>query len=244
MYKIKLSKQQITTIYDITDNKDKQNKLMSILSYLIKYTKENKLTKSLNRLYTMYIRLEYRKITRSYFYKLVNLLKEYNLFTAIEDKIKDKTEDKENVAETFENTNVECASEKHNNLTPNPNIYINIPNTSDDVIEIAKEILKDMDIKSKYIRSLVINSLATAKIDSKGMISYIYAVILEKIKVYYKARDKYKQKVIETRNSYDFAYSKNTYYKKSKGIPFVDNCETRAEYSDPAYFKFLEDNLL
>lgn len=238
MYKIKLTNEQIQTIYEITGNKDKQSKLMSVLSYLIKYTKDNKLTKTLNRLYTMYIRLEYRKITRSYFYKLVDLLKEYKLFAIAEDKIKDKIEDKEEVAELIENTNFESDFEKHNNLTSNKNTYIYTSNISDDVIEVAEEILKDMNVKSKVIKKMVLDKLENINLDPQGMLNYIYAVVLDKIKIYYKARDKYKQKVIETRNSYSFAAPNK---ENKRGF---NNFEAREMYTNEQAMHDLEYRLL
>ena len=87
-YKIKLSNKQIKAIEQITDNKKMQNKMMSILSYLIKYTdpETNKLTRSINKLYKMYI-LYHNNISRCYFFKLIKLLKENNIYINNDKKV-------------------------------------------------------------------------------------------------------------------------------------------------------------
>jgi hypothetical protein len=239
MYKIKLTNLQIHKIYDISDKPATQSSLMSILSYLIKYTDKttNMLTKSLSKLYKMYLRY-HDKITRSYFFTLVNKLKENELVLFHEDKKEDKKEDNSNPIEPIENTPIESYSKKPNNPTTNHNTYIYTSNTSSDVIEAAEEILKELNIKSKHIKNMVLESLYKAKIDSKGMISYIYAVILDKVKAYYKNRDIYKQKVLETKNIYNFAINK----KQSTRYKF-NNFEGRDMYNDPVKMKSLEECL-
>jgi hypothetical protein len=207
MYKIKLTNKQIQTIYKITDNKDKQSKLMSILSYIIKYTENNKLTKSLNKLYNMYIRLEYRKITRSYFYTLVDLLKDFKL---VVDKIEDTLQDKTNVAESVENTDVDNDLEKHNDLIIN-NTYTYTLNTSSNVkvsaLDLCEEVFKDLKIKSNIIKQMVISKLQNTVLDGVGAINYIIRVITEKTEQYNAMRVNYAKAVANTK----YSKTKNTY---------------------------------
>ena len=162
MYKIKLTKEQINSIYSNTDKESTQSTLMSILSYLIKYTDEttNTLTKSFSKLYKMYLRY-HNKITRSYFYTLIGKLKENNLlsFAAVEDEKEDKKEDKEKVSESVENTDLEGNSEKPNNLINKPILYTYTSNTTSVVkvaaIDLVEDLFKSLKVKSKEIKNMV-----------------------------------------------------------------------------------------
>lgn len=243
-YKIVLANEQIQKIYSISDKPATQSSLMSILSYLIKYTDEttNTLTKSLSKLYKMYLRY-HSKITRSYFYTLIKKLKEKGLILiGVEDKKEDKKEDKENIAEPTENTNVQDNSEKPNNLMPNPNINTYTPYTTNVVnaVDLIDEVLKDLKIKSKIIKSMVIAKLQNTVLDAKGAINYIIRVITEKTEQYNSMRVEYAKVVAKTK----YSKSKNTFVAPVKTIRTFNNFEARPEYSDPNYYKFLEENLL
>ncbi|OOM17236.1 hypothetical protein CLSAB_19560 [Clostridium saccharobutylicum] len=241
MYKRKLTNSQIQIIYDITGNKTKQDRLMSVLSYLIKYTENNKLTRSLNRLYNMYIRLEYRKITRSYFYKLVDLLKEYKLFTVLEDKIGDKIEDKEDTDETIENTGFETDFKKHNDLMPNLNINTYTLKTTNVVkaLDLVDEVFKEFKVKSKIIKNMVIAKLQNTVLDAAGAIKYIIKVITEKTEQYNAMRVKYAQSVAKTK----YSKSKNTFVVPTKKPRNFSNFEPRAICSDEESMKEIENKL-
>lgn len=243
-YNITLTKSQKYAIYKITDNKDKQNRLMSIYQYCIKYTDKSTgmLSKTIGKLFTMYSAKDFmyhNKISRKYFYTLVDLLIEKKLIFANKvHKRVHKTVHKTETVETIENASVESNLENPNKQTTNRNTYIYTPNTSNDVIETAKEILKEMNVKSKVIKNMVMDKLANINLDSKGMLNYIYAVILDKIKVYYKARDKYKQKIVESRNVNNFSFT-----KKEKKARTFNNFEAREMYDNEQIVKDLENKL-
>ena len=72
-YKIKFNEYQLNIFNKEDFNGDKQDKLQSVLSYIMKYSLNNTLTKSITKLHSMYIR-GHRSISLSYFKKLVNVL--------------------------------------------------------------------------------------------------------------------------------------------------------------------------
>lgn len=212
MYKIKLTEKQITTIYSISDKESTQITLMSILSYLIKYTDEttNTLTRSFSKLYKMYLRY-HNKITRSYFYTLIGKLKENNLlsFAAAEDKKEDKKEDKEKVPESVENTHLEDNSKKPNNLITKSILYTYTPNTTSVVkvsaIDLVEDVFKDLKIKSKVIKQMVISKIKNIELDSHGAVAYLIKVIEEKAMQYNIMRNNYAAKVAESKNIYTYS---------------------------------------
>lgn len=219
MYKIKLNNNQIQQIYNITDNADKQSKLMSVLSYLIKYTDNvtNKLTKSLSTLYKMYCRLEYRKISNCYFFKLVDLLEEHKLYVGERrksnnrvSKIVSEKVSEIDIAETVENTSLEGNFEKHNNLITNNTITYTLYTANAikvSAIDLVDEVMKDLKIRSKIIKSMVVAKLQNIELDAVGAVNYIVKVITEKTQQYNAIRVKYAKAVAKTK----YAKAKNTF---------------------------------
>lgn len=219
-YKIKLSNKQIKGIETITDNKEKQKKLMSILSYLIKYTdpETNKLTRSINKLYKMYI-LYHNNISRCYFFKLIKLLKENNIYINNDKKV-DKKVDNLKEPQTVDTTTLEADNKKANNLTVN-NIYTYTPYTVKTVkaIDIAKDLFEELKIKSNIIKKAVIEKIHNKILDNTaGAINYVMAVIIEKATAYHNMKVKYakavaKSKYSKDKNSYIMPASNNNKYR-------------------------------
>ena len=235
MYKIKLTNDQIETIKINVDDTEKRKKLMSVLSYLIKYTdpETNTLTKSLNKLYNMYVKLTYRKISNCYFYKLVDWLEEHGLFTAFRktkvSNLVSKSVSNLELVEPIENTNIYSNSKKHNDLIyNNTNTYTLY--TSNDVkvsaLELVEEVFQDLKVKSKIIKSMVIARLQNTVLDAKGSVAYIVKVIAEKTEQYNLMRIKYAQKVAETK----YSKSKNTFVALAKANSRTFNNFDTREY--------------
>lgn len=224
MYKIKLTESEVNTIYNITTNLKKQERLMSILSYIKKYSDESGvLTRSLNTLYKMYIRLPHRKVTRSYFYSMVANLRDYNL---IQDKLKDKIQDKTEVVQTVDMSSVEGNIEKHNNS--NNNIHTH----TIDTVEIVDELLVDLKIRSKVIKNMVLEKIRNVNLQPQGAIQYILKVILEKVEIYNKMKNMYAIKVADNRRK-----SNSINHGKKQG-QFCNYANQRKSYQD------IEDLLL
>ena len=127
MYKIKFNKYQKSVFKTVEFNGDKKRKIMSVYSYLIKYSDEKgTVTKSLTKLHKMYLRY-HKKISLAYFKQISSILIDLELLKKIDnslivvsEKIAKKIADTE-VTETVENTtpykNVECKS-----FTPYKNV--------------------------------------------------------------------------------------------------------------------------
>ncbi|MBN1079248.1 hypothetical protein [Clostridium botulinum] len=238
MYKIKLTETEINKIYEISDKKSTQASLMSILSYLIKYTDKttNTLTKSLNKLYKMYLRY-HNKLTKSYFYTLVSKLKDKNLlsFAPVEDKKEETFEEIEKVPVSIENTDLNQDSELPNNLIiNNTNTYTLNTTSVVNAVELLDDVFRDLKIKSKVIKTLVLAKLQNTVLDAKGAINYIIRVITEKTEQYNTMRVNYAKAVAKTK----YYKSKNTFVAATKKLKF-DNFEAR-EYD----YNSLEQGLL
>ena len=119
-YKIKFNDYQMNILNSLDLNGNKRHNLMSVYSYLIKYSVDGLVSKSLNKLYMMYIRHHKKidslveSISKAYFCKLVNFLEELELISKdnrkvfilearVDKKVEEKV-DKNNSAETTENT--------------------------------------------------------------------------------------------------------------------------------------------
>ena len=217
IYKIKLTEIQIQNIYKITDNKDKQSKIMSILSYLMKYTDaaSMKLLKSLNRLFVMYSVKDWKyhsKIARSYFYEIANLIIDSNyFFSPSKDTVVETLADKINSTTTVGITNVEADFKKPNNIITknNTNTYTLDTEQSVNASDLVEYVFKELKIKSKVIKGMVLSKLYNVVLDAKGALNYIIKVITEKTEQYNNMKVNYALKVAETK------------YSKSKSICIV-----------------------
>lgn len=155
-YKIKFTEYQKDVFKMIDFNGDKKRKLMSVYSYLIKYSNENGVvTKSLNKLYNMYIR-HHKNFSRAYFYNLVGILSESKLVVknkniVVVDKNIDNKIDKEKDNEAVETTQLEEYIDLHNReVLKNKNLYTNTnieQITNDNIIEMLKNHYKGISGK-------------------------------------------------------------------------------------------------
>lgn len=206
-YKIKLTEIQLRNICFITDNKEKQSKIMSILSYLMKYTNSEtmELTKSLNRLFIMYSVNNWKyhnKIARSYFYEIANLILKNNYFlTPIQDNKVDTLSDKINTVQSIENTSIKNDFKKTNVF--NNNTYTYTPYTVETVkaTELVDDVFKELNIKSKIIKTMVLAKIDGVVLDIKGAATYLFKVVIEKVKQYNQMKVKYAVAVAQTKYS-------------------------------------------
>lgn len=231
MYKISFNEYQKNIFSTVDFNGDKRNKLLSVFSYIKKYSPDGSLTKSINKLYSMYIRHHY-KISNKYFYNLIDTLIELNLIEKIDNKImliQEKVQKKVQtfkVASDVENTSLEGDFEKPKDKVINNTIYpYNITNVVAPVelVTKAEELMKELGIRSTMVKKMVIGKLKTCKnIHRAGFISYILKVISEKKAIQVKRRMEYKANVIDNYNSFnDFPqrqYTATEYMAMEEGL--------------------------
>lgn len=240
-YKTNLNKIQMNTIYLITSNKEKQSKLMSILQYCLKYTDKSTgiLNKTISRLFDMYSvnNFQYHnRISRKYFYMLINLLIEYKLICV--HKIVHKKVHKNNVPESTEATKVEVVFEKTNDITINNTYTYTLYTESSSVhaLDLCEDIFKDLKVNSKIIKCIVLSKLKNTVLDAAGAVNYIVKVITEKTEEYNRMRVKYAQKVAETK------YNKN---KNTFVVPVKASTRTFYNVESREYdYDMLEDKLV
>ena len=201
MYKIKFNDYQKNVFKTVDFNGDKKRKIMSVYSYLIKYSDEKgTVTKSLTKLHKMYLRY-HKKISLAYFKQIstilidLELLKKIdNVLSIVSEKIAKKIADTE-VTETVENTNLESNSNLPNNqieyiYTNTLNIKEN--NFNDEIVPLAKvhneilDLCKVLNIKkktvSKLICSIIMERLKKYNVELKKSTyhAYLLKCILEK----------------------------------------------------------------
>lgn len=210
-YSITLTDVQIRNIYEITDNKEKQSKIMSILQYMIKYSNcEFKLTKSLNKLFEMYSTKGWKyhkKLSRAYFYKIAKMILDNNFFINEVDKKVDKKVDKNKSTSCIENTDVEQDLNwtnniiTNNNTNTNTNIVMSAENifaylkksykgisgnptlSKSELKKIAKGLFVLRGVHEAHIQNWVFSKIEHSfqKIQSAGALSYINAIITDKL---------------------------------------------------------------
>lgn len=179
-YKIKLTIQEINSIYKISECKNKQNKLMSVLSYMKKHSTNNALNYSITRLYKMYAR-HHITMSLSYFKRLVAQLKPIFLNEKVAEKVAEKKQ-----AQSIETTNLENNSEKPNNIIINKytnTLFRNSVLNKKQLKTIADDLMFKMGVRDTLVQTLVINKIKNSKvaIQSFGAINYIKAIISEKL---------------------------------------------------------------
>ena len=185
-YKIKFNEYQMNIFNKEEFNGDKQDKLQSVLSYIMKYSVNDVLTKSINKLHSMYIR-GHRTISLSYFKKLVNVLIDLKLLVRsgrklivlqeievfeVAEKVAKKVA-KKNCTLDIENTDFANNFELHNyKLINNNNNNYNIYNTTSEKFcpskndtfasieqlkSIANDLYKNLKIRSNHVKTEVLN---------------------------------------------------------------------------------------
>lgn len=207
-------------------NGNKNKKIQSVLRYVMQYSKNNKLVYSIHRLYKMYTSKN-KRMSQRYFYNLISELKDLNLleekekeiFLVLEKSAK-KVQEKvqtENDAVDVENTDFSAGdfptlkTEEYNNnyniynttsneLCPetNSNIYASL----EDLESIAEDLYKNLKIRSRHIKTDVLNMIYQYKdkISLKGARQYLKAVILDKKVARDKEREEFAKKYIFAKN--------------------------------------------
>ena len=205
-YKIKFTDYQINVFRTLELNGNKLQNMQSVYAYLIKYSENGLVSKSLSRLYKMYDHY-HNSICKSYFMQLVNELKDLNLLkkdgrkitivSEVDKKI-DKNMDKFEVPESTENTILESILSKTETQNSNYNTNTNTNNyevktssdtnnfkiaTLEELQTIARDLLKDLGIRSKVVKANVMDKINkyVGKIHIDGAISYLKAVVIEAI---------------------------------------------------------------
>ena len=201
MYKIKFNKYQKSVFKTVEFNGDKKRKIMSVYSYLIKYSDKNgTVTKSLTKLHKMYLRY-HKKISLAYFKQIstilinLELLKKIdNSLIVVSEKIAKKIADTE-VTETVENTSLDSDLNLPNKeleyiYTNTLNVREN--NFNDEIVPLAMvykkimELCKVVTIKNKAVKemiyNLVMSRLKKYKIELRQSTcdTYLLKCILEK----------------------------------------------------------------
>ena len=204
-YKINFTEYQHDIFNTLEFNGDKKRKLMSVYSYLIKYSNTDLLvTKSLNKLHTMYLRY-HSKLSLSYFKKLTTLLIDMELVEKINNclyivakKVAKKVAE-ENVDKPLENSELGQDSFLPNSPSYNYNYY-----TDTNIVKMMKEYyvgitgrknatkkdLKDIakcliSIKraNALVQTIVFNKIENSQttINLRGAVQYVNEIIVEKM---------------------------------------------------------------
>ena len=205
----------------------KTQKIQSVLRYIVKYSVGGKLMYSINRLFVMYSH-KGKRMSRKYFYNLVQELKDLNLleqkdndlFLVLEKKVYKKVYKKvhkENCTPSVENTGLEDDAVPALNTQDNNNNY-NIYNTTsnelcpetnsniyaslEELKSIAEDLYKNLKIRSRHIKTDVLNMIYQyeGKISIKGARQYLKAVILDKKVARDKEREEFAKKYIFAKN--------------------------------------------
>ena len=205
MYKIKFNQYQKNIFKEVDFNGDKKRKIMSVYSYLIKYSDETGVvTKSLTKLHKMYLRY-HKKMSLSYFKQISLILIDLKLIKKIDDvliiiaeKIAEKIANQE-VSKPIENTSLECNSNLHNN-EQNYDLYTNtnivkmlksfykglsgkINATKKDLQDIAKCLFVLNRVDSALVQHAVFSKIKYSKrnINLAGAVAYVEAIVMEKL---------------------------------------------------------------
>lgn len=232
-YKTKFNDYQMSIFNTLDLNGYKRFNLMSVYSYLIKHSIDKLVSKSLSKLYAMYIRYHKKvdsmdeSISKSYFCGLINELvdlkllakdnrKVFILNSPVDKKVDEKV-DKNNSAPSVEesevtedsvateiqssnnqyynnniyNTSSEDVADTHNNFdlafeSADSKVFVpygsKVIATKEQLKEIAEDLYKTLKIRSKHIKTEVLNVICAydEKIYLQSARSYLKAVILDK----------------------------------------------------------------
>ena len=210
-YKIKLTEYQMNIFNKQDFNGDKQCKLQSVLAYIIKHSVDNTLSKSINKLYAMYIR-HHRAISLSYFKKLVNVLIDLKILIRkgkqliilqeeqqcndieVAKKVAKKVA-KENCQSDIENTDFANDFELHNYKPINNNNYnYNIYNTTSEKFCASEN---DTFASIEQLKSIANDLYKNLKIRSNHVKTEVLNVIYAyEGRIYLKAARQYLKAVI------------------------------------------------
>ena len=231
-YKTKFNDYQMAIFNTLDLNGYKRFNLMSVYSYLIKHSIDKLVSKSLSKLYAMYIKYHKKidsmdeSISKSYFCSLITELVELKLLTKDNrkvfildspvDKKVDKKVDKNNSAPSVEesevtgdsvateiqssnqyynnniyNTSSEDVADIHNDFdlafeSADSKVFVpygsKVLATKEQLKEIAEDLYKTLKIRSKHIKTEVLNVICAydERIYLQSARSYLKAVITDK----------------------------------------------------------------
>lgn len=214
-YKIKFTENEINIFNSKIDSDKTRSKIMSIYSYMIKNSNENKLTISFSKFHKKYSRYHFN-ICLTYFKKLINRLEELQLISINKDnkcntyfinrvteKVIEKVTDR-NITESVETTTLECDSISPKTKIINKDIDKDISTKSEntdynyfinsekkctslvDVRAKAKELLKKYRVRNNSIQNYVL--ITITKFYRNVTLRFLESYI---IKLISKARTKY-----------------------------------------------------
>lgn len=133
----------------------------------------------------------------------------YAFISNVSENISKNISDIENIT-PIENTVVQgdLNFPKYINLKTNTNTYtLNTETSSVHALDLVKDVFKDLKVKSKMIKDMVISKLKNTILDAKGAVAYIIAVVTEKTEQYNLMRVNYAIAIANTK----YSKSKNTY---------------------------------
>lgn len=211
-YKIKFNYYENTTFNQIETAR--KIKIMSVYSYLVKYSVDNRLTKSAAKLHFMYEK-HHPGVCLSYFKELLLELEKLGLIF-IEKSKKIRTffiprvatrVASEKPTKPIDMTQLEDDSKICNTESFTSN-YTNTLNTQletqsfdekvapIELVNVAKKLIKDLRIRSQWVKDEVKKKLsACTNVNRKGMNNYVLKVIIEKKTKQEARRDEFKRKV-------------------------------------------------
>ena len=194
-YKITFNDYQKNIFKQVDVNGNKRHYLMSVMSYLIKYSNEEGLVlKSLSKLFLMYKRYHKKKnsetdsISKAYFCKLVNELVDLKLlskenrkvfiFNNAVDKIVDKKVDKNNSTESVENTSLEEDFEDTQVSSLNNNTYY----TNTDITKMITEFYKGISCREFATKKDLIEVAKSLFVLDRVNESVVQATVISKLR--------------------------------------------------------------
>lgn len=228
-YKIKFTEKQINVFNTKIESDSIRNSAMSIFSYFIKLINESgteelliSLRKFLKR-YTRYHKkigltclnerfnllqeiglLNIRREPRKSYYSIANLYNNSNDNTSFNNDMNNNTNDKMNdkkVAQDVDISNISIDDELHKHQSIKSLDFINYYNTPAEAVAKAKEVLKALNIKSKWVINATIGKVKQiyATIGVNGSWNYI-ATMVNKFQAISKANYLQAKKLIKKKN--------------------------------------------
>lgn len=211
-YKIKFNDYELAKFNTIETVK--KPKIMSLYSYMVKYSVDNKLTISAPKLHKMYSHHHY-KISLSYFKQLISELQDLDLiiidktnkinsyFILREPKKTPEKVTDEKMSEIIDIPNLAVIDDECNKESSSNNNYTNTLKTDFgetvapiELVAYAKKLMNELRIKSNFVKENVLKKLSSCTgVNRAGMINYILKVITEKKSIQEARRAAYKKKI-------------------------------------------------
>lgn len=263
MHKIPFTLEENNIFNNLEVIENKRKKLMSVYSYLIKYSPDRKLIKPIAFLYDLYVRSHY-KMSLAYFKRLISELAEAGLVIVdksksrykyfiprkVAEKVAEKVANNE-VAQSIENTNSDNNFKKHkyriinntNTITVNTNPMEFV--SCEKLIEIARGLFREYKIKSTGVKEMVISKLSLVNnVLYTGAVQYVTKVIAEKKAIQEANRELYRRVLNKVKASKIASSTTLNKYGKSddKQLKF-NNFQARDMYSNADTMQCVEDVL-